>query len=497
MRDERWDAPVFGAGALLVAGSAYVGSYPLALLSGAVAWWLASRFLPRGGLIAALAVALLWSNALVVTADRIGAPELFALGPHLVLGALVIARLFVHERGVVATPAFCALLVHGAALLISALGALDQTPIPDRTETFLVEGPILWFIVINAVDGRRAVERALTALVVAAGLLGCLSVVQYATSSTDEYLGLAQVSEEQELILESEEPRASRLSGSIGEKNRYAQILLMVVPLAAALAHRRRVRQSAVLLVSAGLCIAGIALTASRGATVGVLLALVAMVALRVVTLRSLAVLAVFAALALTLLPGYRARVLETIEAAQADDTSELDGSAQSRLTSNLAAFNMFVDHPVIGVGTAGYPMQYESYAERIGLNVRDQERQPHNLYLGLAAETGLIGITTFAAVFGLVLRRLYVAWQGARRRDPALADLAAGWIAAILAYLVSGVFLHLAFERYLWLFLALADATARMILRSNRAAEVEQEATEDAETAPPTTPVALPVATR
>ena len=472
MSSHRLDAAVFGAGALLVAGSAYLGSYPLAVLSGLLAWVLADRLLPRGGLVAALAVALLWSNALVVTAERIGAPALFALGPHLLLGAVVVARLFVRERGVVATPAFCALLVHGAALLVSALFALDQTPVLDRTETFLVEGPLLWFLVVNAIEGRRAVERALTGMVVAAALLGVLSVVQYATNSSDEYLGLAQVTEEQLTVLESDEVRAPHLSGPIGEKNRYAQILLMVVPIAAALASRRRLRHSGVFLIATGFCIAGIALTASRGATVGILVALAAMVALRVVTLRSLALLAVFAALAVTLLPGYRLRVLETVEASQAGETSALDGSAQSRLTSNLAALDMFLEHPVAGVGTNGYPMQYERYAERIGLNVKDEERQPHNFFLGLAAETGLIGTITLAAVFGLILLRLYRGWEGARHRDPRLADLAAGWIAAIVAYLASAVFLHLAFERYLWLFLALADVTAREVLRSNRRAQ-------------------------
>mgnify|MGYP006176969325 CR=1 FL=1 len=44
--------------------------------------------------------------------------------------------------------------------------------------------------------------------------------------------------------------------------------------------------------------------------------------------------------------------------------------------------------------------------------------------------------------------------------RRPELADLATGFILALGAYLGTGVFLHLSYERYYWILIALAAAT-------------------------------------
>jgi putative inorganic carbon (hco3(-)) transporter len=441
------------------------GSLPMLLFGAAVAWLAMLRVLPRGGLTAAVAIGLLYTNAAVLLPSEIGAPPVAGLAPQALLGILVLARLFVHNRGLVTTPAFRALLVHCAALTVASLTALDAAPVTGSMATFLVEGVLLWFLAINAIDDRRRLEQVLGAFVVSAAFLGGLSVLQYVTESYDnDYLGFAQVDERRaDLLLDEEEDVAARLGGSVGEQNRYAQILLVVVPIALALAHRR-LRSAPVFQVGAVLIVAGIVLTASRGAALGLVATLFVMAALRLLSVRSLAIMAAVALGALLVLPNYRDRILSSVAVVQSSESEEaVDNSTLSRITQTVAAYDMFADHPALGVGPGGYPGMYEEYAERVGLLVKDEARQAHNLYLGVASESGAVGLATFLAVFGFVLTRLYRAWRSSLH-DRTLWPLPAGMMAAIAAYLVTGIFLHIAYARFLWVLLAVADVTARIV---------------------------------
>jgi len=127
----------------------------------------------------------------------------------------------------------------------------------------------------------------------------------------------------------------------------------------------------------------------------------------------------------------------------------------------------MWEDHPLIGVGPGGYPRSYREYAEQIGIRVQLADRQPHNLYLGLAAETGLLGLACFLGVVGVTLATL---WRARRRMllvDPARAAMLSGFILSVVAYLTTAVFLHLSFQRYFWLLMALAGAATYLASRS------------------------------
>ena len=233
-------------------------------------------------------------------------------------------------------------------------------------------------------------------------------------------------------------------------------------------ARRHVARRTIVIYADRGMLDAG-GLRDRDAAVIGLVATLMVMAYLRLVSVRSVVVVVVAGMLAVSILPGYRDRVFSAFTAVEGIDAegSEVDGSTLSRVTENLAAIEMFADHPVFGVGPSGYPGQYERYAERVGLLVKDQARQPHNLYLGKAAETGLVGLLTFVAVPAVVLLRLGRVWRGARRSNPRRASMAAGYISAVMAYLATGVFLHLAFERYYWMLLALADAAATVGLRA------------------------------
>jgi len=100
-------------------------------------------------------------------------------------------------------------------------------------------------------------------------------------------------------------------------------------------------------------------------------------------------------------------------------------------------------------------------YADEVGIIHDLEARQAHNLYAGMAAETGLPGLIFFMGIFISTL----IALARVRRRcaviAPQHAAMATAFLLAIVAYLTTGVFLHLAYERYLWILLALAASAA------------------------------------
>jgi O-antigen ligase len=307
--------------------------------------------------------------------------------------------------------------------------------------------------------------RAVVWTVVAAGaLMGLLSLWQEATHSYHSTLGgLAQVDQTGFDVGTDVHPR---LAGPIGEKNRYAQVLLVLVPLAVSRA-RVEPRRGLRLLAAgaAGLIACGILLTFSRAAALAAAAVVLAMVALRTVSARQAVAMAAAAiALVAVVAPEYgtRLRSLDTADTALSQ-SSGADAAIKGRATENVAAFHVFRDHPLLGVGPGEFFHRYSAeYANALDLRFLKTNRRAHNLYLEIAADTGVAGLAAFLAIVGVTMARL---WR-LRGRDPELAALANGLLAALVAYLATGVFLQLAYQRYFWFLVALANSAAWVLGR-------------------------------
>jgi O-antigen ligase len=120
------------------------------------------------------------------------------------------------------------------------------------------------------------------------------------------------------------------------------------------------------------------------------------------------------------------------------------------------AAALVFLDHPVIGVGPGTFPNYYQQYSEVIGLRTLNEDRQAHNLYLSIAAETGVAGLACFLTTLYLILRNLARVRKRWMTDDPEIANMATAYMLSIVTYLTTGLFLHFAFIRYFWLIIAL-----------------------------------------
>jgi O-antigen ligase len=135
-----------------------------------------------------------------------------------------------------------------------------------------------------------------------------------------------------------------------------------------------------------------------------------------------------------------------------------------------LAALAAYTDHAVLGVGPGQYlPFYSVEYQALPEISVRElaEPRRAHSLYLELGAEVGTLGLLVFLAIPILLLRDLRALRQDLRYTNPPLSRLAAGFSLLVLAYLGTGVFLHLAFERYYWFMIGLAAAGAGILQRA------------------------------
>jgi putative inorganic carbon (hco3(-)) transporter len=341
--------------------------------------------------------------------------------------------------------------------------------IADARVAELVKAFIIFTLATLLMVNRRRFLQGVTTLVLSAALLGFLAMTQVATDDfSNELGGLARVKEAHLYGSVFQE----RIAGPVGDPNFFAQALLLVVPLPVLLAFSTTTRWARVGWIVAAAVIAGtVLLTYSRGAMVA--LAVMGLMLLKALHVRwtTTAALIALLLLSLILLPASVTQRFLTIEEflPEHGDTLRPDSSFQERRRLMSVAWVMFGANPVVGVGAGNYTEHYDDYVGMTSSEARQYEDPgdlhfPHNLYLEIAAETGLAGLVLFAAL-------LIAAWlalgEGKRRSavsgDTTLHAIAVALRIALIGFLVTGLFLHLAFPRYLFLFLAFAATLQRL----------------------------------
>ena len=118
-----------------------------------------------------------------------------------VLGALslflaipVIYQMFVRKENLLVDRGFLLMLAYLTAGLVSSFFVYDQRTLFSEIGDFLVEGLILYFLLINVVWNFSVLRRAIWALVLAGSLMAGFSIYQKVTHTENNiYGGFAQV----------------------------------------------------------------------------------------------------------------------------------------------------------------------------------------------------------------------------------------------------------------------------------------------------------------
>ncbi len=425
-------------------------------------------------LVTPAAIGLLVANVPgVLTAS--GAPATIGAAAVLLLAVPVLAHLRQGEP-LVANAVLVIMLGLLAMEIVSTLTSRYEDAGLERMQSYVFEGVVLYFLAVNAIRTPEALRRVLWVVVVSVGLLAAVTIVQAAGGNFWQSYGGFALPDPSFAIGQTQEFRAS---GPLGDPNYYGQILVVGLALAMVFARRETGGvQRVVALGAAAFMGYAILLTYSRGTMLAAIVVLLAMAFMRyfrawqVLTL-IFVVVAVFAAV-----PSYAERFLSVSSVASATQETgsdpEADQSTQSRATEMRAAANVFLDHPILGVGPGAFPLYYQDYAQAIeGGQVHERERgaerrgeQPereaHNMYLSQLAELGLVGAMLFFFAIGVT----WVTLVRARRRlfnagRTSEGHMATALLLALAGYLICSLLLTLAFERYFWLLLAFAAAAS------------------------------------
>lgn len=447
---------------------------PLALLGGLGVGWLA---LSRLELIPAVVVFGLYLNLPVVAARFHGLPMALGLAFFGLLAAPVALRVLLRREPLHVDATFVTMLLLLAAFAASSLGARDTALALEKMIKFAFEGAMIYLLLLNAIRSEGDLRTVLWGLLAAAAIAGAVVTHQELTKNFEDlYGGLAQRHAEFKVGSDWRD----RAAGPIGDPNYFAQILLIPLPVAIVFAVTERslgLRLAAVAV--AALIVSAIGLTYSRGGAIGLgavllLIALLLRVRPPVIIAGGLSLLVVLSAVS----PEFFSRAASILDLRHiVSDQGVQDRSFAGRLGENLAAWNVFIDHPVFGVGPDNFIRYYQEYADEIGMLFHAEDRPAHNLYLSVAAEMGLVGLLVTLAVMVIPLIQLWSVYRDFGASNPFLSRTAAALFAAIIGYMLTGVLLTLAYERYFWCLLALAGSTSLLARLAREESSRQREA--------------------
>lgn len=426
-----------------------------------------------------MAVVILYLNLLPI------AMRIHHVSPLVVAGAsaLVVPALLKHwvldGDGLIVDRPSLLMVVFLTCIIMSSLFSKNIEISLPYVVRYVTQGLLLYLLLINLVRTRGALRRLAWVLVLCGGFLASLAVYQELTGSyTNEFGGLAtrRTVHGQHLVEgPSAEPVTKSMRRAHGpdlDADRYAQILIVLLPLTwCVMRNEARLWRKVVAVGCAWLILGGVLLTYSRGAFLALVAMLGLMGVLRMFTARQ-AILAGAAAVVsmMVLSPGYVAR-LETMRGVEqlVGQTAEaevgVDPVARNRATLMLVAWRVFLDHPILGVGPGQFARLYviDYGAELYSRDVITRHFGTHSLYLELVSETGLVGFGIFLCIVISAVARLATVRRRTETADRFVSDVAAGTLVAITTYLVTGVFLHMAYQRYYWLLIALGGATVQV----------------------------------
>ena len=314
--------------------------------------------------------------------------------------------------------------------------------------------PILW----TALRTRRDVTWVLAAIVIGATVAAVAGILSPASTSNEGF------------------DSAARATGTIGDPNEFAAVLVVGLTLAGAFVLAPRTNGT-LKLAAAGavlLCVLGIFLSLSRGGLIALACVILASVFIaarwRPVVILAAAVLA-FGSL-------FYFAAFASLPAKQRITTVQ-GGSGRTSLWT--VAWRMVQAHPVRGVGAGNFPVSSVHYLLRPGVIQRDDHiiGKPdvaHNTYLQIQTELGIVGLLMFLGLIvtslGSVVR---AAREFARRGEESMEILARGVFVAMVGLLAADFFISQMYSKLLWLLLALGPVLLGVARRAEPAAVPER----------------------
>jgi len=436
-----WLAAALVAG--VFAGVIAAGASRPELLAGAVvAVIMAAAVLARYEVGAVLMVATL---PLDEYGRVISAPvtvTLFHLALLLTLGSFAIAPLWRTDVKL----RFSAVDAGIAALIGAALWSLPGSLAPTATIVAIVRLVGLWAFTLlyaNALSQRRVADWVTWALVGTGVGSAMLAIVQYAVPSFT--FGSIR------MINEGGGSYLRRVGALFHDPNFLATFLTVsLIAAGALLVHERTWKRAALWGGASLVLLAGIAVTFSRTAIIGLGVGAIALV-LTAPKERRMWLLGAGVALVLAVLIVAPGQVTERVASIGEVGYNNSNATRYYMLGSTVEIMR---DEWVHGTGLAAFDKAYPRYRRLGSLSTI---LKPHQLPLAMVAEMGVAGLIAEIVLVGSIIAVLW------RRRPKGWSAYEAFAVAGLVAILVQALFQYYLYFEYLWLLVAFAVAAPRL----------------------------------
>jgi O-antigen ligase len=250
----------------------------------------------------------------------------------------------------------------------------------------------------------------------------------------------------------------ARFAGGQGDPNYLAAGLVAAIALAAGLLPSVRDPIARLGLIGSIVAMAAaLAATESRGGLIG---ALVAVVVAVILARRQRMQAAAYGVCAIAVAAAF---FVASPSALHRVTSFNAGGDGRAELWK--VAWRMTEDHPVAGVGLAGFQLEAKNYVREPGSLqfvrlIVDEPHVTHNVYLQQLAETGVVGL---GLLLSIIVVSLAAAARAARRfeaiGDRAMATLSRAVIVASIGFLTASLFISNSTDKRLWILLALGPA--------------------------------------
>jgi O-antigen ligase len=354
---------------------------------------------------------------------------------------------------------------YGLVGFTSLLYAPNQEAVTESLSNY-VKDALIALVVVALLKKPYQFRHVIYTLLLIGIFIGTISVHQYVTGNfTNTYGGFA-VAEYMNIVEDNDN---FRLSGPVGDPNFFAQVMVVLALLGVErLLHEKNLLWKILAGWAAAVSTLTVVFTFSRGATLALVAALIMFFWIyRLKPAQLIVILVLGAAMLAFAPPTYYQRVLSIADVLPTSDGGinvREDRAIQGRASENLTAWVMLMDRPLLGIGLNNFSYLYQDYTKSLGLAPSASNRSPHNLYLEVAAETGVLGLVVFLTMVTVAMRSVLVA----RRKfiDAGMEDyanLTTGFAIAFAGYLLAALFVHAAYARYFYLLLGIAFALSNM----------------------------------
>jgi putative inorganic carbon (hco3(-)) transporter len=138
------------------------------------------------------------------------------------------------------------------------------------------------------------------------------------------------------------------------------------------------------------------------------------------------------------------------------------DGSAMSRIAAWKWAWHLALEHPIVGGGFGVFTLDAGSIPGRPGW------LEAHNIFFEVMGEHGFVGLGLFCSLIAAIYRSSTLVQKRVRRYEALAwtADLARATQVGLVAFVVGGTFVSIAFSPFLYLLAGIAVGTRCLVER-------------------------------